>query len=190
MIILKKKDIIYNDKDFIVIDIILKYALDSWIAHHMYNICKITYCTGKWLTKTPYLFSRKGFTEGDLSVALIGNKITLTVGKKASALTFDLYECKAAEKKTELQDILFKLATSSEKLEEDLAAANKTVEHLKSQTAGGGTGNASLQFGSKRDSHAKPKPKKVGMSVVNPTSKKRKAATGVVFDWCHGGLDI
>lgn len=128
------------------------------------------------------MFSRKGFTDGDLSVALIGNKITLTVGKKASALTFDLYECKAAEKKTELQDILFKLATSSEKLEEDLAAANKTVEHLKSQTAGGGSGNASLQFGSKRDSHAKPKPKKVGMSVVNPTSKKRKAATGVVFD--------
>ena len=36
-----------NNKDFTVIDFILKYALDSLIVHHMYNICKITYCTGK-----------------------------------------------------------------------------------------------------------------------------------------------
>ncbi|XP_061172625.1 uncharacterized protein LOC133181971 [Saccostrea echinata] len=125
---------------------------------------------------------RKGFTDGDLSVAMIGNKITLTIGKGASALTFDLYECKAAEKKIELQELLFKLALSSSKLEEELAVANKTIETLKSQTSNTGAGNSALDIGSKRESHTKPKPKKVGMSVVNPTSKKRKAAHGVVFD--------
>jgi hypothetical protein len=40
-----------------------------------------------------------------------------------------------------------------------------------------------MDFGPKKGVNpAKAKPKKTGMSVVNPTSKKRKAATGVVFD--------
>jgi hypothetical protein len=113
---------------------------------------------------------------------MIGNKITLSVGKGAVALTFDLYESKAAEKRIELQDILFKLATNSTKLEEELAAANRTIDNLKVQAGNTGAGNAVMDLGSKREAQGKNKPKKVGMSVVNPTSKKRKDATGVVFD--------
>lgn len=113
---------------------------------------------------------------------MIGNKITLTIGKGAVALTFDLYESKAAEKKTEFQDILFKLALYSTKIEEELATANRTMDNLKAQAGNTGAGNAVMDLGSKREAHGKNKPQKVGMSVVNPTSKKRKAATGVVFD--------
>ena len=43
--------------------------------------------------------------------------------------------------------------------------------------------NTFLDLGSKKvGGQDKAKPRKTGMSVVNPASRKRKAATGVVFD--------
>lgn len=124
---------------------------------------------------------RKCFLDADLSVSMIGTRATLTVGKSAGTINFDLFEAKAAEKKVELQSILFRLATTATNLECDIERANKTIDTLKAQknmNAGG-----LMDLGPKKGGNpAKAKPKKTGMSVVNPTSKKRKAATGVVFD--------
>lgn len=124
---------------------------------------------------------RKCFLDSDLSVSMVGTRATLTVGKSAGTINFDLFEAKAAEKKVELQSILFRLATTATNLECDIERANKTIDTLKAQknmNAGG-----LMDFGPKKGVNpAKAKPKKTGMSVVNPTSKKRKAATGVVFD--------
>lgn len=112
---------------------------------------------------------------------MIGTRATLTVGKSAGTINFDLFEAKAGEKKVELQRILFRLATTATNLECDMERANKTIDTLKAQknmNAGG-----LMDLGPKKGVNpAKAKPKKTGMSVVNPTSKKRKAATGVVFD--------
>ncbi|XP_053375933.1 uncharacterized protein LOC123527438 [Mercenaria mercenaria] len=125
---------------------------------------------------------RNGFHTGDLDVAIVGNKVTVTVGKGSSKVSVDLYEAKAAEKKSEMQNVLFRLAESSTKLATDLDKANHTIDTLKAQK-GTGQAQAFMDLGPKKGPNpAKAKPTKVGMSVLNPTSKKRKAAHGVVFD--------
>ncbi|KAK7466621.1 hypothetical protein BaRGS_00037278 [Batillaria attramentaria] len=126
---------------------------------------------------------KNAFTSGELSVALVGTKLTLTVGKSTSAMDFDLFETKAAERKKELQNVLFCLADENSVLETKLSAANQSLEKLRAQKTSGGGVSALMDLGTKKaGAQAKAKPRKAGMSVVNPASRKRKAATGVVFD--------
>ena len=116
-------------------------------------------------------------------ICRIGTKVTLTVGKGSSAIELDLFEAKAAEKKSELQSLLFRLAENCGQLEKQLDTANQQIEVLKSQK-GSASGLSVLADLSpkKGQGQAKPKTTKVGMSVINPSSRKRKAATGVVFE--------
>ncbi|XP_046338555.1 uncharacterized protein LOC124119924 [Haliotis rufescens] len=126
---------------------------------------------------------RDGFASGNLSVSRSGTKVTLTVGTGASAFTFDLYETKAADKRTELQTVLFRLADQATDLDSQLNAANVQITNLKAQKKAGGDRSALFDLGPKKGANpAKAKPKKTGMSVLNPTSRKRKAAKGVEFD--------
>jgi len=130
--------------------------------------------------KNAFTFFRNGFNNGDLSVAVVGTKVTLTIGKGATTITLDLFEAKAAEKKLEMQTVLFRLAESATSLASELEKTQQLVDTMKTQR-GGNAGAAMMDLGPKK-SPTKAKPKKVGMSVINPTSKKRKAAHGVVFD--------
>ncbi|KAL5008747.1 hypothetical protein ScPMuIL_014328 [Solemya velum] len=127
---------------------------------------------------------RDNFNAGNLSIAMLGRKVTLTVGKGSTLSSFDLFEPNSAEKRIELQSIIFKLAELSSLREEKLLAAEQTIKTLKSQKDDNRRGiGALMDLGPKRGANlGKVKPKKTGMSVVNPTSKKRKAAHGVVFD--------
>lgn len=98
-------------------------------------------------------------------------------------MDFDLFETKAAERKTELQSVLFRLAEQTSVLETKLSAANQSLDKLRAQKTSTSGINALMDLGAKKGGgHAKAKPRKTGMSVVNPASRKRKAATGVVFD--------
>lgn len=125
---------------------------------------------------------RNGFQNGDLSVAAMGNKVTLTIGKGSSPINLDLFEAKAADKRTELQTVLFRLAESATLLSADLDKNKQLVETLKAQQ-GATKPTAFMDLGPKKGLNpAKAKQKQAGMSVINPTSKKRKAAQGVVFD--------
>ncbi|XP_076441824.1 protein PAXX-like [Babylonia areolata] len=126
---------------------------------------------------------KNGFTSGELAVARVGTKLTLTIGKGSSAMDFDLFETKAAERKTELQNVLFRMAEQTLMLETKLSVANQSLEKLRAQKTSTSGMNALMDLGTKKlGSPAKAKPRKTGMSVVNPSSRKRKAATGVVFD--------
>ncbi|KAL4237917.1 hypothetical protein ACF0H5_002627 [Mactra antiquata] len=124
---------------------------------------------------------RNGFQAGDLSVSVVGKRITLYVGKGSAPLTIDLYETNAAVKKTEMQSVLFRLADSATELSTALEKSNQLVDSLKAQK-GAGQGAAFMDLGPKKGSPTKNKASKVGMSVLNPSSKKRKAAKGVVFN--------
>lgn len=98
-------------------------------------------------------------------------------------MEFDLFETKAAERKTELQTVLFRLAEQTSMLEAKLSAANQSLEKLRAQKTSASGMNTFLDLGTKKvGGQGKAKPRKTGMSVVNPASRKRKAATGVVFD--------
>ncbi|GFN83837.1 protein paxx [Plakobranchus ocellatus] len=124
-----------------------------------------------------------GFSSGDVDIGRIGTKIKLTVGKGASAISLDLFEAKAAERKVELQALLFTLAGNCGQLEIQLSAANQQIEALKAQkSSGSGLGPLADLSPKKGQGQAKPKTAKVGMSVVNPSSRKRKIASGVVYD--------
>ncbi|KAL8602465.1 hypothetical protein ACOMHN_063332 [Nucella lapillus] len=126
---------------------------------------------------------KNGFTAGELSVARVGTKLTLTIGKGSFAMDFDLFETKAADRKTELKTVLFHLAQQTQIMENKLSVATQSLEKLRAQKTGASGMSALMDLGSKKlGSPAKTKPRKTGMSVVNPASRKRKAATGVVFD--------
>ncbi|XP_064622677.1 uncharacterized protein LOC135484907 [Lineus longissimus] len=123
---------------------------------------------------------RSAFLSNQIDVSQVGTKIILTVGQGTSAFSYDLYEMKSAEKTTELQALLFKFAEKVSSLETQLKNAQQNVDTLSKQNKGGSTGF--LDFDSGKKTGAKVQPKKAGMSVINPSSKKRKAAQGVVFD--------
>ncbi|KAK6181511.1 hypothetical protein SNE40_009348 [Patella caerulea] len=127
---------------------------------------------------------RHGFVSGDLSIVLMGTRLKLSIGKGDTGINFDLFEAKAVDKKTDLKTVLFQLAETSIKMETKLKIANQTIDKLQSESSKKGpSGFLDSGTGSKRGANAsKAKPKKVGMSVVNPNSKKRKVATGVVFE--------
>ncbi|XP_060081674.1 uncharacterized protein LOC132560984 [Ylistrum balloti] len=124
---------------------------------------------------------RKGFLGGDITTLVGGTKITLNIGKGSDKIAVDVFEAKAAERKTELQNVLFRLADKNMSLQADLAAAEKTVVALKAQKNQGASGFSFNDVGPKTANQSKARPK-TGMSAINPNSKKRKAATGVVFD--------
>ncbi|XP_013407884.1 uncharacterized protein LOC106171910 [Lingula anatina] len=125
----------------------------------------------------------QSFQRGEMTVSCMGKKATLEVGLGISSLSLDLYEASAAERKEEIQTLLFFLASTAHSLEIELKKSKDMVEGLQHQIGKASNSNtAFVDLDKKRGSQTKAKPKQPGMSVINPSSKKRKAAQGVVFD--------
>ncbi|XP_059157332.1 protein PAXX-like [Physella acuta] len=125
---------------------------------------------------------RNEFNSGIISIGHIGSNVTLSVGSGAANFNFNLAEAKSAEKKIELQSILFKLADSVSQLEKELSAVNEQMKSLRAEKSSSSGISALMDLSPKKAGGNKTKPNKAGMSVINPSSRKRKAAAGVVFE--------
>ena len=116
---------------------------------------------------------------GAISLSETGKRMNLSLGRGSQAVDFDLFEAKAVEKRVELQHILFRLADKTCDLETRLEKAEKTIEGLQQQKGAGGSGLGGLvDLGGDGKKKGPPRapPKQAGMSVINPGSRKRKAA--------------
>ena len=103
---------------------------------------------------------RNGFSSGNIHVARVGTKVTLTIGKGGATISFDLFEAKAGEKKEEFQAILFRLAESCSLLQTQLNVANQKVEDIKSQKSSGRGLDALMDLSPKKGQN-KPKQNKI-----------------------------
>ena len=88
----------------------------------------------------------------------------------------------ADDKSSELQRILFQLADRSACFEAKLKTAQSRVDTLQQKPSGQSVFDIGFESKKKKSQVAKGAPKQVGMSVVNPGSKKRSAPKGVEFD--------
>lgn len=126
--------------------------------------------------------TRSGFQNGSLSLAQLPDKVIITVGEGIPSLSYDLFEAKAIEKKTELQLILFRLADKVTELTQELKASSDSLERLKAQKEGAPGGLSTFDNHAKKTTQAAPVKRKQGHSLINPGSRKLKPAKGVQFD--------
>lgn len=72
------------------------------------------------LTHIDNVSPRSELQSGNVSVAQLASKVTITVGSGLLPLIYDLYEAKASERKVEMQTVLFRLADRAAELSEQL----------------------------------------------------------------------
>ncbi|XP_033636998.1 protein PAXX-like [Asterias rubens] len=129
-----------------------------------------------------FLRFKKAFTLGDLLVTKQPRKICLEVGTGATSLKFDLYEATASERKSDLQSALFWLADTSAETTKKLEKCEEELNTMKKTRGGAGGGPILPDIDNKKRSGQVKVQKQQGHSIVNPSSKRRKAAQGVQFD--------
>lgn len=115
-----------------------------------------------------------------------GDKISLSLnGQELTTVDLQLPEATLADKKKELQVILFHLTDKLAETEKSLKAAETKVETLEKKVTKTSAGKSVFDMTAdvkRKKTAQKAPPKAPGMSVINPGSKKRTAPKGVQFD--------
>lgn len=124
--------------------------------------------------------------KGIITVSESGDKLHLNIsGQELSMIDLELPEAKAADKKKELQAILFLLVDKVTENENSLKSAEKKIEKLEQRTGAVNVGKNVFDMAAdvkRKKNNPKVLPKAPGMSVINPGSKRRAAPKGVQFD--------
>lgn len=124
---------------------------------------------------------RESFSGKDVEVTFHEKKrfFTLRIG----TILHELHEAGEVDTTRELKSVLFGLAAKSRDLENKLGKAERVVESLQKVNAVNRPNVFEMTSDSKRKKNQpKAMPKQVGMSVINPGSKKRAKAKGVEFN--------
>lgn len=114
---------------------------------------------------------------GDAQIIKVPNHLLLTLKRGSEQYEFNLYELPAAERRKEIEYLLFKLSSQLLSTQKQLKEVQDHLHEVLKTTS-------SSEHRAFPDPKNKPtaKVKKLtGHSLVNPNSKKRKTATGVVF---------
>lgn len=127
---------------------------------------------------------RECLENGNLQVLpQAGGKMILSLSCPAERVDLDLFELPAAEKKLEIKSLVFSLAKNVLELQTQVKEYKQQLTEVLKQKEGskheslmpdlsgkGGTGKSLSRI-----------KKPAGHSLINPSSKRRKAAAGVVF---------
>lgn len=125
---------------------------------------------------------RQAFKSGSLSLTNQGHKISLEIGSGSSSLNYELFEASANQRKSDIKAVLFRLADTTKELQERVQVVEEELKSVKKQKTEGATSVPDFDVTRKRPGVTTKIAKPQGRSIINPTSKKRKAARGVEFD--------
>ncbi|XP_071846717.1 protein PAXX-like [Apostichopus japonicus] len=125
---------------------------------------------------------RQAFKGGNLSLTNQGHKVSLEVGSGSSALNYELFEASANQRKKDIRNVLFWLADTTRELQERVQVVEEELRSAKKQKVDGAMTLPDFETTRRRPGGTSKIVKPQGRSIINPTSKKRKAARGVEFD--------
>lgn len=125
---------------------------------------------------------RQAFQASNISLSNQGHRISLEIGSGSTALQYDLFEASASQRKADLKNVLFRLANTTKELQDRIQVVEEELKSAKKQRPDVAVAQPDFESTRKRPGGQVKMVKPQGRSIINPSSKKRKAAKGVEFD--------
>jgi hypothetical protein len=145
------------------------------------------------INESDFTLAKAASTNSDGQYEVSQVNVTFTHPKNKQSITLQLYEhIDEGEKASFLSKILLHVYKRNEQLSAEVKTQQIRIKELSTKTqrvqsrlSGGGnrnfSGNKTLDSNNQQGNLNKP-PERTQMSLINPTIKRRKAATGVNYD--------